>query len=113
VHIYIRACLALGFRVDRKAEYLPEDNLGSPVAPTIVTTSRRAWMLGTPIGLHKILFYFGAYVHESMIFFANTTFVWAPHFPPSSHTLLRNVLFPLDISLLQYIPYNIVNDNIV
>jgi len=52
-------------------------------------------------------------MHESMLFFANTTFVWAPHFPPTSHTLLRSVLFPLDLPLLQYIPYNIVNDNIV
>ena len=31
------------------------------------------------IGLYKILFYFEAYVHESMIFFANTTFIWALH----------------------------------
>jgi len=36
--------------------------------------------------LYKILFYVEAYVHESMIFFANTTFVWAPHSPSSSHT---------------------------
>ena len=65
------------------------------------------------LGFYTILFYFEAYVHESMLFFANTTFVWAPRFPPASHTLLRNVLFPLDLPFLQYIPYNIVNDNIV
>ena len=53
------------------------------------------------------MFYFEVYVQESMIFFANTTFVWAPHFPPSSHTVLRNIVCPLDPPLLQYIPYNI------
>jgi len=63
--------------------------------------------------LYKILFDFEAYAHESTIVLANTTFVWAPHSPPSSHTLLRNILFPLDPSLLQYIPYNIVNNKIV
>ena len=46
------------------------------------------------LGLYKILFYYEACVHESMLFFANSTFVWAPHFPPSSHTLLRNLCFP-------------------
>jgi len=48
-----------------------------------------------PIGLYKILFYGEAYVHESVRFFANTTFVWGPHSPSSSHTRLRNILFPL------------------
>ena len=28
------------------------------------------------------MFYFEAFVHESMIFFVNTTFVWAPYPPP-------------------------------
>ena len=49
-----------------------------------------------PVGLYKILFYFEACVHESIILFANNAFVWAPRFPPLSHTLLRNILFPLD-----------------
>jgi len=52
-------------------------------------------------------------VHESMMFFANATFVWAPHFPPSSRSQLRNIVYPLDPPLLQYMLYNIVNDNIV
>jgi len=80
------------------------------------------------VAYYKILFEFEAYMHESIVFFANTTFVWATHVPPSSHTLLRNQLFPLDprycniyhsillmtISpLLQYIPYHIVDENIV
>jgi len=47
------------------------------------------------LGLYKIVFYFKPYLHESMIFFANTTFVWAPHFPPSSHTPLRSIVVPL------------------
>ena len=64
-------------------------------------------------GLYKILFYVEAYVHESVIFFANTSFVWAPHSLPSSHTRLRNIFPPLTPPVLQYIPYNIVNDNIV
>jgi len=52
-------------------------------------------------------------VLESILFFANTAFVWAPRFPVSLHTLLRNILVPLDQRVLQYIPYNIVNGNIV
>jgi len=65
------------------------------------------------LGLYKILFYFEAYLHESMILFAKTTFGWALHCPPSSHTLFRNVVFPRDPPLLQYIPYNIGDKNIV
>jgi len=33
--------------------------------------------------------------------------------PPSSHTLLRNIVFYSIPLLLQYIPYNMVDDNIV
>ena len=65
------------------------------------------------LGLYKISLYFEAYVHESIILFANTLFVWVPHSPPSSHTQLRNILFPSNPPFLQYIPNNIVHDNIV
>ena len=66
---------------------------------------------GGRFGLHKILFYFEAYVHVSTIFFANSIFAWAPYFPLSTHTLLRNRLFPLDPFLLHYTPYNLVTDH--
>jgi len=69
--------------------------------------------LAQPLGLYKILFTFEACVHESIIFLAHTTFVWVPHFHPSSHTLLRNILFPLDHPLLKYIPYTFGTSNIV
>ena len=54
-----------------------------------------------------------AYVHVPIQFFANNIFVWAPSPLGSSHTLLRNVMCFLDPPFLQYIPYNVVNDNIV
>jgi len=34
--------------------------------------------------------------HTSTLFFANTSFVWAPHPPPLSPALLHNILFPPD-----------------
>ena len=84
-------------------EVIPEARTGRGLVPDRVIE----------VGIYKILFYFEAYVHESIIFFANTTFVWAPHSPPSPRSLLRNILFPRIPHLLQYILYNIVNDNIV
>ena len=54
------------------------------------------------LGLYKILFYFEAFVHTSMIFCANTSFVWAPHPPPLSPTRLLNILFlpnPLHLNI--------------
>jgi len=61
-------------------------------------------------GPYKMLFDVEAYVHKSMLFFATTTHVWIPHFPPSSHTRLLNVVSPRP-PVLHYVPYHIVNDN--
>ena len=58
--------------------------------------------------LYKTFFYVKAFVHESIIFCANTTLP-----PPVSPTRLRNMLVSPDPPLLQYIPYNIGNGNIV
>jgi len=55
-------------------------------------------------------------VHELITSFANTPFVWAPHYPPSciAHTLLRSILAPPpDPPSLQYsMPDDISNGNI-
>jgi len=47
-------------------------------------------------GRRRYRVYFEAFVHESIIFFANTPFAWAPHYPPSSPTLLRTIAYPSD-----------------
>jgi len=65
------------------------------------------------LGLHQIFVLFEPFVQESILLLANTPLVWAPHFPPSSPTLLRNILFLPDHTLLQHLLYNIGNDNIV
>ena len=49
-------------------------------------------------GLYKILFYFWAFVHESIQFFPHAPFVQAAHPTPSSPTRLRNIMFPPDPS---------------
>jgi len=49
--------------------------------------------LGNPLDMYKILFYFEAYVHESILFFANSLCFSVPP-PPSFHTQLRNIAFP-------------------
>jgi len=65
-------------------------------------------------GLYKILFYVEAVGHESVLLFVNSSFVWAPSpHRPSPHTLLRNIVYPPDPPLLQYMPYTIDNGNIV
>jgi len=47
------------------------------------------------VGLYNILFYIEAYVHESMTFFANTPFVWAPHASPFiAHTIAQYIVSP-------------------
>jgi len=43
----------------------------------------------------------------------HTPLAWALHYPRSSPTLLRNLVFTPDHSLLQYMPYNSGNGNIV
>jgi len=82
------------------------------VYPPRRAASARASSLWSPMGwgfgLYKIFLYIKACVHESIIFFANTPLVA----PPPLHTRLRILLFPLDPTLLQYITYKIVNDNI-
>jgi len=40
--------------------------------------------------LYKIFFPSEVFVHESILFYANTPFVWALHATPLSLTLLRN-----------------------
>ena len=44
-----------------------------------------------PLACTRYSFYFEASVHSSKLLFANTLFVWAPHPPPSSPTLVRNI----------------------
>ena len=52
-------------------------------------------------------------MHESIIFFANTTFVWAPHYLPFiAHAIVQYSVSP-DHPFLHYMPYNIGNNNIV
>jgi len=59
------------------------------------TGQKRVKGLTRSIGLYKILFYFEAYVHESMIFFVNTTVVWAPYPPPLiAHTIAQYIVSP-------------------
>ena len=45
-----------------------------------------------PLGLYKIFVYFEAFVQESILLFANTPLVWAPHPPPASSSLLRDIV---------------------
>ena len=68
---------------------------------------------GRSLAFTRYCLIYEACVHESILLFANTTFVWAPRCPVSLHTLLRKRLVPLDDRVLQYIPFNIVNGNIV
>jgi len=52
--------------------------------------------LGNPLDMYKILFYFEAYVHESILFFANSLCVSVPPPPPFiSHTTAQHSV-PLD-----------------
>jgi len=65
------------------------------------------------LGLYKIFVLFDAFVQESTLLSASTPLVWAPHSIPSLPTLVRNMVFPPDHPVLQYLPYNIGNSNIV
>jgi len=78
----------------------------------IRTTVAFATASDTRLGLHKIFLYGEAFVHESTLFCANSPFGWAPHFPPVAHTIAQSGVSP-DPRLLQCIPYNIGNGNIV
>jgi len=51
--------------------------------------------------------------YKNQYYYANTPVIWAPHPPPPSPTLLRNVVFQPDHHVLQCLPYNIGTDNIV
>ena len=62
------------------------------------------------VSLYKILFCIWDFVQESILFFVYTSFVYPP---PSSRTLLRNIMFPPDPPLLQYTPFNIGDGNIL
>jgi len=53
------------------------------------------------------------FVQESILFFANTPLVWAPHYPPLSPRPLRNTRFPPDHPLLQCMPYYVGTGNIM
>jgi len=65
------------------------------------------------LGLYKIFVLFEAFEQESILLFANTPLDWAPHPPPSPPTLVRNIVFHPDHLVLQYLPYNISDANIV
>jgi len=52
------------------------------------------------ISIHKTWFCFRAFVHESMLLFANSSLFGHPPHHPSSPTLLRNILYPPDPLLL-------------
>jgi len=65
------------------------------------------------VGLFKILFYFEAYVHESMIFFANTTFVLGTPLPPFIALTTENSVCSRLTFISICLPYNIVYDNIL
>jgi len=45
----------------------------------------------------------------NQLYSLQTSSVWAPHSPPSSPTLLRNMLFPPDHPVLEYMPYKRVS----
>jgi len=81
---------------------------------TYIHTSTRAVHGPHPVFPRQdILFCFWASVHESILFFACPTFVYAHHHPPSSPTLLRIIMFPIDPPFLQYIPHHVGGGNIV
>jgi len=56
------------------------------------------------LGLYYIFVLYEAFVQESILFIANT---------PVAHTILRNIVVPPDHPVLQYLPHNIGNGNIV
>jgi len=54
------------------------------------------------------------HVYKNQYYYSQTPPLFEhPTLPPSSPTLLRNIVFPPDHPLLQYLPYNIGNGNIV
>jgi len=66
------------------------------------------------VSFYKMLFYVEAFVHESILLFANRPFVWAPLLtaPHRPHYCTMHYT-PPGPSPLQYMPSNIRNGNIL
>jgi len=101
---------------EKKKEYnerngvMQGERVSSPYA--LRPLARMQWQV-VLFGLYKILFCFWDFVYESILFLAQPPFVEVPYPTPSSPAPLRNITFPHDLPLLQYIPHNIGTCNIV
>ena len=63
--------------------------------------------------LYKILFDVEAFVHESILLFANSPFVWASPSPPFiAHTIAQYII-PTRPPFFAIYAYTIGNDNLV
>jgi len=60
----------------------------------LAATRALAGPLGLGLGLDQIFVYIEAFVHESLLLFTNTSFVWAPPPPCIAHTSAHYVVPP-------------------